>query len=146
MSRSAGRALRSARLRFRLSLRRVERLSRGRFKASTVSGYERGERTISLARFCELALLYGVTPQRLLSDALSDMQGGQVTVIDLTKLSAIDGSPADVASRFVQNIRAERGEEEGDVVSLRIGDLELLATATGLPPNELRTTIAPALV
>jgi transcriptional regulator with XRE-family HTH domain len=72
---SAGRALRSVRTGQHMSLSRVERLSNGRFKASAVGGYERGERAISLDRFCELSFLYGVAPPRLLADALERSDG-----------------------------------------------------------------------
>ena len=67
-----GVALREARRALGLTLRGVEARSRGRFKPSAVGGYERGEREISLHRFCELALLYGIPPATLLENALRD--------------------------------------------------------------------------
>jgi transcriptional regulator with XRE-family HTH domain len=39
----------------------------GRFRPSTVGGYERGERDISLRRFHELALVYGIQPESLMA-------------------------------------------------------------------------------
>src|SRR5574342_63003 len=45
-----GRALRRTRLALGLTLRDVAALSSGRFKATSVAGYERGERNITLER------------------------------------------------------------------------------------------------
>lgn len=69
--RAVGGTLRRARRRHALTLRDVERLSGGKFKPSTLAGYERGERSISLLRLCELCSLYRVLPGRLLADALA---------------------------------------------------------------------------
>ena len=69
-ARSVGRVLRRERERNRLTLRDVQRRSAGRFTASGVGGYERGERMISLDRFCRLADVYGSRPERLLAEVL----------------------------------------------------------------------------
>ena len=50
-----GRALRRARSGRGLTLRDVGMRSAGKFTPTAVAGYERGERKISLQRFCELA-------------------------------------------------------------------------------------------
>jgi transcriptional regulator with XRE-family HTH domain len=67
---ATGRALRRARLRAGLTLRGVRETSGGRFTPSAIGGYERGERALSLDRFCDLALLYDIPPERLLSQIL----------------------------------------------------------------------------
>lgn len=66
----AGRALRRARMARGLTLRDVGYRSDGAFTPTAVAGYERGERSISLQRFCELAAFYGVAPERLLAEIL----------------------------------------------------------------------------
>ncbi len=134
---SAGRALRAARSGRRMSLRHVEGLSRGRFKASALGSYERGERAISLERFCELSLLYGFPPQRLLADALGESRRTGSTVVDLERLSAIDADMAEAVSRFAEGIVAQRRDRGASGVSLRSGDVALLVTSTGLPASEL---------
>src|SRR4029450_4234306 len=78
-----GRALRRARRARGLTLRELTRQSAGRFKATSVAGYERGERTISVERFCELCVLYGVAPQVVLGDILLAVGGGSEREIDL---------------------------------------------------------------
>jgi transcriptional regulator with XRE-family HTH domain len=77
-----GGALRRARAARGLTLREVGIRSRGRFTPTAVAGYERGERNISLVRFCELAFFYGIEPERLLAEALHPGDGR--FVVDLT--------------------------------------------------------------
>ena len=82
VGRDAGSVLRRARRGRGLTLRDVGIRSGGRFTASTVAGYERGERNISLQRFCELAHFYGVEPERLLAEALHS--DDHELIVDLT--------------------------------------------------------------
>ena len=79
-----GRALRGARTARGLTLREVGVRSSGKFTPTAVAGYERGERRISLQRFCELALFYGVEPERLLAEVLHP--DDRELVVDLTSL------------------------------------------------------------
>jgi transcriptional regulator with XRE-family HTH domain len=53
-----------------LTLRDVGIISDWVFTPTAVAGYERGERNISVRRFCELARFYGVEPVDLLAEAL----------------------------------------------------------------------------
>jgi transcriptional regulator with XRE-family HTH domain len=64
---AVGHALRRARTARGLTLRDVGIISGGAFKPTAVAGYERGERNISLQRFCDLARFYGVEPEHLLA-------------------------------------------------------------------------------
>ena len=68
--RAVGDELRRARHDAGLALRDLNLRSAREFKASAVGGYERGERSISLDRFCRLAELYGVPPDHLLARVL----------------------------------------------------------------------------
>ena len=77
-----GRAMRRAREAAGLSLRAVRTLSANRFKPSAVGAYERGERSISLERFCELCSLYGVSAGELLTAVLTPgTSDGDVKII-----------------------------------------------------------------
>jgi len=71
---ATGRQLRRARVAAGLTLHDVRVLSNSRFKPSSVGAYERAERLISLARFVDLAKIYGVPPDRLLARVLEDME------------------------------------------------------------------------
>jgi transcriptional regulator with XRE-family HTH domain len=83
ISAEAGRALRRARLARGLTLKGVGELSNRSFTPTAVAGYERGERQISLQRFCDLASFYGVAPELLLADI---QRGMHQELIDLTQL------------------------------------------------------------
>ena len=87
-----GEGLRQARRARGLTLRQVAALTDGRFKATSVAGYERGERTISVERFCELCGVYGVAPQAVLGEIVRAVDERSEPRIDLTKLEAM-GSP-----------------------------------------------------
>jgi len=93
ISSAVGEALRDARLRLRLTVYDVERLSKGRFKPSSLGGYERGERAISVQRFCELAEVYGILADRLLLDALGRAAAAERVVVDLTRTEVEETAP-----------------------------------------------------
>jgi transcriptional regulator with XRE-family HTH domain len=93
ISSAVGEALRDTRLRRRLTVYDVERLSNGRFKPSSLGGYERGERAISMQRFCELAEVYGVRADRLLLDALARAAAAERVVVDLTRTEVEESAP-----------------------------------------------------
>ena len=147
-SKAAGQTLRDARIRRGLTLRDLAAASGQRFKASVVGGYERGERSISLERFCELATLYGVPPDRLLSDALARLQpaGREEVVIDLTKLDALEEGDRTPIAEFLYQVKAMRRDYLSDVVTLRAGDVEALALERRIQPSRLLTSLTPAIV
>lgn len=80
-----GIALRRVRLARGLTLKEVGVRSRGAFTPTALAGYERGERTISLRRFCDLCSFYGVDADVVLASVLhpgADVAG----LVDLTAL------------------------------------------------------------
>jgi transcriptional regulator with XRE-family HTH domain len=131
-----GRTLRTLRLKRGLRLDELRLVSGGRFSPTTVAGYERAERSISLRRFCELCQVYEVRPERVLAQVLHVCGGGQPVEIDLAKLGRLDGEEQVVGS-FLRNVAARRGDTAGDVVTIRAGDLDVLATAANLTVDEL---------
>lgn len=147
ISQAIGEALRRARKRRGLTLHEVDRISRGRFKPSSVGSYERGTRTISAPLFCELSALYGVLPDRLLAEALAASQAEAVSdvVIDITRLPALRGQEASVVIEFVEQVQAQRRGPHSNVITLRTGDLQILAAAAGVQPRALLNVLSPAL-
>jgi transcriptional regulator with XRE-family HTH domain len=131
-----GKALRQARLARGLTLRQVASLSHGRFRATSVASYERGERSISLVRFIELCRFYGTAPDGVLA-ILRSAEARAEPIVDLTILEELDTEEAALVSGFVRQVRALRSEHGGDAIVLRAGDLEVLATAAGKRPEEL---------
>ncbi len=147
LSAATGEALRRARRRRGLSLRDLPSVSGGRFKPSAVGAYERGARAISLDRFCQLASLYGAAPDHLLSEALDLLypERRQHLVIDLNRMSLLGPGEGRRVAGYVHRLRGRRGDFLGEVVSLRAGDLEVLAHETGLSPSRLLERLRPAL-
>lgn len=131
-----GRALRRARRERGLTLRESSRLSGGGFKPTSLAGYERAERSISLERFCELASLYGVEPDRLLASAVRAWEGRPELVVDIARATSIGGPEGRMLATFVQEILELRGETEAEAetVTIRAADLEILASASGRTP------------
>jgi transcriptional regulator with XRE-family HTH domain len=140
-----GRALRDARLARGLTLRDVGTRSNGLFKPTAVAGYERAERAISLERFCDLARLYGMAPERLLLQILWRIAGGPEPSIDRTKVEELPVEEADVVGDFLQKVRRLRGDSDDEVIRVRIQDLEVLATVSGHQLGEFLDHIEPAL-
>ena len=89
-TKTAGNVLRDARLATGMTLQEAARKSRGRFAATSIAGYERGERHVSLDRFCDLADLYQVRPERLLAQVMDRIrpQERPDILIDLTRAEA----------------------------------------------------------
>jgi transcriptional regulator with XRE-family HTH domain len=142
-----GAALRAARRRRGLTLREVAGVSADRFKPSALGGYERGERAISLERFCELAAVYGVPPDRLLGEVFDrlDPEGRVEVVVDLTQLELLPGEESRRAAELVERVVSLRGERLEGSVSLRAGDFEELALSAQLTPGELVRRLEPAV-
>lgn len=148
MRRSAveiGRALRDARRARGLTLRQAAERSERRFRPTSIAGYERGERSITLERFIELCRVYGMAPERLLAEIVRRLEGRPPVVIDLTALEGIDTTEGRIVTGFVQEVAALRGERGRRAITLRAGDLEVLATAIGRRPEELAERVGSAL-
>jgi transcriptional regulator with XRE-family HTH domain len=85
ISAEAGRALRRIRTALGLTLQDVGERSGRAFTPTAVAGYERGERQISLQRFCDLATFYGIAPEQLLAEVRRALPERE-DLVDLTLL------------------------------------------------------------
>jgi len=144
-----GRVLRRARVRRGLTLRQMEAASGGRFKPSSIAGYERGERSISVERFCRLASFYGVDPGRLLTEALEATARPESGVlIDLTRLVVVLSDLGEDERRVLERYLEDRGvsrEEPSATVRLELEDLESLAAQAGRTPQQLLQDLGGAI-
>jgi transcriptional regulator with XRE-family HTH domain len=150
---TVGARLRAIRAQQRLSLQDVEARSDEEFKASVLGAYERGERAISVARLQRLAAFYGVPVDRLLP-ADSDRQFGrrpgdvapdEVALpaaqllsplrIDLVALEALASEPADLLRRFLRTIQVQRGDFNGQVLTVRGADHVAMGCILDVPPE-----------
>src|SRR3954452_9882189 len=145
-----GAALRAIREQRSWSLRDVQVASEGRFTASAVGTYERGERGISVQRLSELAQLYGVPLDRLLPENPSAADGGRGTngasdadekvMIDLVALERQTEPELETIRRYIEAIKLRRGDYNGRVISVRDTDVWAWAAASSVdPPAFLRT-------
>jgi len=146
-SKLTGEVLRRARLERDLTLHDVGRLSRGRFKPSALGAYERGDRGISLERFCGLAEIYGIPPDRLLADLLQarNPEGREELVIDLNRLGLLEDETERLLADLVHRLRVKRRDYRSEVITLRAGDLEALALASGERTRTLKEKLDPVI-
>jgi transcriptional regulator with XRE-family HTH domain len=144
---AVGEVLRRARRARGLTLRDVEKRSHMAFKASVLGGYERGERSISLGRFWELARVYGIPADGLLAEVAEILQplGRKEVVIDLTRLGLLTEPARATVAGYAHEIRARRGDYVSEVVTLRSGDLEPMSYELGIRPTTLLRRLDPAL-
>jgi transcriptional regulator with XRE-family HTH domain len=139
-----GQALRRVRQDTGMTLQGVAEASGGRFKATSVAGYERGERSITVERFCDLCQFYGVEPGQLLIDIVRALEHRAEPMIDLAALESLQPEKGVLVSSFVRQIRALRREQGEEAVVIRTGDLEILAKASGVDPEELLELLRPS--
>jgi transcriptional regulator with XRE-family HTH domain len=127
-----------------MTLRSAARASRGRFKPSSIAGYERGERAITVQRFCDLADVYATDPARLLGGILTDARGESTIQLDLSALGELDLPEAATVRDFADRVRAVRESAGAEIVTLRDADLEVIARASGRDRSELLELLSTA--
>ena len=130
-----GARLRAVRSMQGLTLADVEERSDGKWKAVVVGSYERGDRSVTVARLSELAAFYGVPVSHLLPTPGEEDDRERVT-IDLAALEQA-GSQFTTLLRYVRRIQQERGDYNGRVLTLRLDDVRTVATAEGDDEEEL---------
>jgi transcriptional regulator with XRE-family HTH domain len=132
-----GRALRRARSARGMTLQELAALSAGRFKPTSVAGYERGERRISLESFVDLCRLLDAAPEEVLAEILRAIERGPQPDVDLAKLETLVGrDEARIISGFLRRVR-DRRLEPAETVGVRAGDVEVLASASGRSSEQL---------
>ncbi|MDP1721201.1 MAG: helix-turn-helix domain-containing protein [Candidatus Nanopelagicaceae bacterium] len=111
------------------SLADVQKLSKGHFKAVVLGSYERGDRSMSLQRAIDLAALYQVPLHYLIQDEeLPFRTLRNALILDLRRVrshSAVDEKSRLLAT-FAEWISHQRNDWNGEVMTLRAGDLSLL--------------------
>ena len=130
--------LRALRLTAGLTLKQVEIKSRGDWKSAVVGSYERGTRHLSLLRAIELCEFYGGDLGDLGGHTNENKQGH--LTFDLRRLAVARSNPDELTkmvSRFLTSITSKRGDYNGEILSLRQGDLESLQLLTELKESEL---------
>jgi len=140
--RRLGSRLRAIRQQQGLTLQQVEELSTGRWKAVVVGSYERGDRAVSVAKLAELSEFYNVPVSELLPKedlaAVASANGPSRVMLDLRRLSRSDLDPElRPVSRFAHTIQLQRGDFNGNVLTIRGEDLRALSVIYGTDPEDL---------
>ena len=126
-----------------LSLQEVCGRSGGSFVVSTLSAYERGKRSLSLERLCELADIYGQTPMSILDiDASSDLQRSvtsngplRIRLDYLERLEPEERRPLETYLAFLRELRNDPARE---MLTIRKEDLAYLSALYGVRPQALK--------
>lgn len=135
--RHLGIALRRARLAQGWTLREAAEASRGRFAATSIAGYERGERSISLEGYVDLCRLYGVMPQRLLASTERARSDRAPTIVEVDQLDRMHGRSTSIVALFVDQVRVRRGRSADERIALREEDVQVLASVAGVSSDDL---------
>lgn len=107
-----------------------------------MGSYERGTRAISLARTIEIANLFGIPVNELISDAERDDTNSEMNLVfDLRKIGALaqkhDAPETRTLNRFLSAISVRRRDWNGEVLSLRKSDFDTLTLLLDKPGREL---------
>lgn len=132
-SHMVGKRLRKIRMQNNLSLKEVEKSTKGSVKASILGAYERGERVISIPRLYELAGFYNVPIDYLIGNGEVEAQqksakavvgGIKINLVNLNKLPEKDVS---LLKNYIGGIRKQREDFNVEVITIRQDDLKMLA-------------------
>lgn len=122
------------------SLQDVERNSNGKWKAVVIGSYERADRAISLKKAILLMEFYQVPVSELFPDIPPQVSTRSIA-IDLVKLSAVRSEYSSVIQRFVRGICDRRKDWNGQVLTVRVNDLQFLAMLLQQAEPELLTEL-----
>jgi transcriptional regulator with XRE-family HTH domain len=119
-----------------LTLSQVSQQTKGSISAIALGSYERGDRSISTEKLIEIADLYGVPVVELLSPPEKGISAGRV-IIDVRKLSLSTESTSAAPLKIIQRISHMRHDWNGEVISLRGSDLNLLQIFANFTEEEV---------
>jgi len=118
----------------------VERNSNGKWKAVVIGSYERADRAISLKKAISLMEFYQVPVSELFPDIPPQVSTRSIA-IDLVKLSTVQSEYSSVIQRFVRGICDRRKDWNGQVLTVRVNDLQFLAMLLQQAEPELLTEL-----
>ena len=140
-----GRAIRRARLDRGMTLKQLAESSDGRFRPTSLAGYERkvSERSPWFASVSSV-VCWTCHP-----DASSRRSPGRSTGTGSrrsisTKLEVLHEPEGELIAGFIKQVLVQRADADGDTIALRAGDVEVLASVAGTTPDELHEIVSSA--
>ena len=120
-----------------LTLQQVSARSKGQISSIALGSYERGDRSISARKILQIAQLYNIPVTELFTTPTEKtLQTGRV-VIDLRKLTQTEDPIGKQLLIVLKRIVAMRRDWNGEVISLREGDISNLQTFAHFSTAEL---------
>lgn len=132
-ARELGRVLREIRLSKKWNLRDFEVASGGRIKDVVLGSYERGSRSISVSKLTIIAATYCVPMSAFfpIEPKIQPENPPERVIIDLRKLRTALLTPQTrtvlLLDQFTKGIITQRNDWNGEVLSLRASDLQILS-------------------
>ncbi|HJU57758.1 MAG TPA: hypothetical protein VJ774_03390 [Actinomycetota bacterium] len=87
-----------------------------------------------------------MAPERLLLQILWTMAGRPEPTIDLRQMTDLPADERSSVDTFIRQVQTMRDAGEGETITLRINDLEVLATMNGSRIDEFLEQLDPVLV
>lgn len=130
--------LRELRRRKGFTLEEFEKFTDGEVKAVVLGSYERGTRAISLARLQELANIYEVPLEYFFAEPKISLKNERLT-FDLRRIKIRENLDESIAGlrRYLSSIVAKRRDFNGEVLTLRESDNEILAIIAHMRMDEM---------
>jgi transcriptional regulator with XRE-family HTH domain len=119
-----------------LTLIQAASLSQGAISAIALGSYERGDRSISAEKLIHISQMYRLPVSELFSAPDKSVDQRRICV-DLRKLRQDDNETCRKFSHVVDNVARLRRDWNGEIISLRAGDLHNLQTFSGLTVEEI---------
>ena len=119
-----------------LTLQQVSARSKGRISAIALGSYERGDRSISAKKILEIAEIYAIPAGEFFTPTQQGLEAGRV-VIDLRKLTISEDPIGKQFLIILKRIVEQRRDWNGEVISLRAGDISNLQTFAHFSSSEL---------
>jgi transcriptional regulator with XRE-family HTH domain len=130
--------LRELRRRKGFTLEEFEKFTDGEVKAVVLGSYERGTRAISLARLQELANIYEVPLEYFFAEPRISLKNERLT-FDLRRIKNRDDLDETIVGlrRYLSSIVNKRRDFNGEVLTLRESDNEILAIIAHMRMDEM---------
>ncbi len=128
--------LRTIRERKALTLLEVEGKSGGQISAVALGSYERGHRNVTLSKLLQIAQIYELPLSEILTERSERVEIGRFT-FDLRKILLSQLPQSATVVRTLREIAVQRGDWNGEVMSIRAIDIANFQIFSGLSTEEI---------